>query len=175
MHTSGFRLYGRFLQVTIASRMPTNLDHRAAADQISAIPFGRWDLDALWRGKPLTRPRFGGFLSSIEAFDAAAFGISIPEAELMDPQQRLLLEVMLLCLRPLSECPCACRSECFYLQFISESLQKPSQGMFRMNEKAARRPEKSQSGESKATMHGVHCDSELRATSRAPVTTLPCC
>ena len=26
-------------------------------------------------------------------FDAAAFGISVPEAELMDPQQRLLLEL----------------------------------------------------------------------------------
>jgi acyl transferase domain-containing protein len=34
----------------------------------------------------------GAFLPSVSAFDAAAFGVSPPEAALMDPQQRLLLE-----------------------------------------------------------------------------------
>jgi acyl transferase domain-containing protein/acyl-CoA synthetase (AMP-forming)/AMP-acid ligase II/acyl carrier protein len=35
----------------------------------------------------------GGFLRSIEGFDAAFFGLSAGEAEAMDPQQKLLLEV----------------------------------------------------------------------------------
>ena len=41
----------------------------------------------------MLRARFGAWLDSVEAFDAACFGISAPEAELMDAQQRLLLEV----------------------------------------------------------------------------------
>ena len=38
------------------------------------------------------RARFGGWLRGVAAFDGAAFGITLPEAELMDPQQRMLLE-----------------------------------------------------------------------------------
>jgi acyl transferase domain-containing protein len=36
--------------------------------------------------------QFGVFLDSVDLFDAAAFGISSPEAALLDPQQRLLME-----------------------------------------------------------------------------------
>lgn len=35
---------------------------------------------------------FGGFLSGVEFFDAACFGLSDKEAALMDPQQRMLME-----------------------------------------------------------------------------------
>jgi len=35
--------------------------------------------------------RFGSFIAGAHLFDAAAFGISRPEALYMDPQQRLLL------------------------------------------------------------------------------------
>jgi len=35
--------------------------------------------------------QFGIFLESVDLFDAAAFGVSSPEAALMDPQQRLLM------------------------------------------------------------------------------------
>jgi acyl transferase domain-containing protein len=35
--------------------------------------------------------QFGVFLDAVEQFDAAAFGVSAPEASLLDPQQRLLL------------------------------------------------------------------------------------
>ena len=84
------------MQVTIAGQLPSSLQYcsRAASpDKISGVPFSRWDLDSLWRGKQQTRARFGGFLPEVAAFDCAAFGVSVPEAELMDPQQRLLLEV----------------------------------------------------------------------------------
>lgn len=40
----------------------------------------------------MLRARFGAWLHGVEAFDAAAFSISTPEAAVMDPQQRLLLQ-----------------------------------------------------------------------------------
>ena len=72
-------------------------------DKVSPVPFSRWDLDSLWRGKPLVRARCRGFLQNVANFDCGAFGISVPEAELMDPQQRLLLEVSF---HSLTECIC---------------------------------------------------------------------
>lgn len=53
----------------------------------------RWDLEALRDGAHPLRVRFGGFISGVDTFDAAAFGITPPEAQLMDPQQRMLMEV----------------------------------------------------------------------------------
>lgn len=53
----------------------------------------RWDLEGPRQGKSVMRARFGGWLPSVDTFDATFFGISVPEAELMDAQQRMLLEV----------------------------------------------------------------------------------
>ena len=78
----------------MAGRLASSLQAVATSDKVSAVPFSRWDLDSIWRGKPLVRARFGGFLQNVADFDCGAFGISVPEAELMDPQQRLLLEVI---------------------------------------------------------------------------------
>ena len=64
-------------------------------DCISTLPYERWDIDALREGRTTLRVRFGGFMPGVDAFDAAAFGITPPEAQLMDPQQRLLMEVRL--------------------------------------------------------------------------------
>jgi acyl transferase domain-containing protein/acyl carrier protein len=66
-------------------------------DAITEVPRSRWDVDALYdadrdaAGKMYTR--FGGFLDSIDQFDAQFFGVSPLDAMNMDPQQRLLLEV----------------------------------------------------------------------------------
>ena len=66
-------------------------------DAIREIPADRWpadqhfDPDPNKAGKMVSR--FGGFLETIDQFDAALFGLSPREVERMDPQHRLLLEV----------------------------------------------------------------------------------
>ncbi len=65
-------------------------------DAIREVPADRWNVDELYDpdaakpGKMTTR--WGGFLDSVDAFDAPFFRISPREASRMDPQQRLLME-----------------------------------------------------------------------------------
>src|SRR5215475_13394634 len=56
----------------------------------------RWSREVLRRLEMVTGglARAGGFLETVEEFDAGFFGISPREALEMDPQQRLLLEVV---------------------------------------------------------------------------------
>ena len=66
-------------------------------DAVTVIPRDRWDADAYFDpdleadGKMSTR--WGGFMSGIDQFDPALFGITPREAATMDPQQRIILEV----------------------------------------------------------------------------------
>jgi acyl transferase domain-containing protein len=69
---------------------------REGGDAIQPVPSDRWDSEA-WQRQGETSgvrmPGQGGFLRSVDAFDAAFFEISPREAEAIDPQQRLLLEI----------------------------------------------------------------------------------
>ena len=66
-------------------------------DVVTDVPGDRWDGQALFDADPSAPDRInsrrGGFLDSLDQFDAAFFGIAPREAAMMDPQQRLLLEV----------------------------------------------------------------------------------
>lgn len=77
----------------MASRIPANADEHVRqscndCDQISSVPYSRWDLEAF------KHIRFGAFLDNVDEFDASLFHINLTEARHMDPQQRLLLEVI---------------------------------------------------------------------------------
>ncbi|CAK0764460.1 SDR family NAD(P)-dependent oxidoreductase [Gammaproteobacteria bacterium] len=69
----------------------------AGRDAITEVPAERWDVDAFYDPNPDTPgkmyTRYGSFLSSIEQFDPAFFGITPREANFIDPQHRLLLQV----------------------------------------------------------------------------------
>ncbi|MFJ3234309.1 SDR family NAD(P)-dependent oxidoreductase [Streptomyces sp. NPDC086787] len=68
----------------------------AGEDAVREVPAGRWDTRGLHDPDPeATGTAYtlrGGFLDSVDRFDAAFFGISPREAAAMDPQQRLLLQ-----------------------------------------------------------------------------------
>lgn len=70
---------------------------RDGVNSIREIPVNRWPAENYYHTDPSVPgksiSRWGGFLDSIDQFDAFYFGISPMEAKHMDPQQRLLLEL----------------------------------------------------------------------------------
>ena len=66
-------------------------------EALRTLPAGRWEgsgvavAEGVGPGRVTTLR--GGFLESVDRFDADLFGIGAREAEIMDPQQRMLLEV----------------------------------------------------------------------------------
>ena len=87
----GLEIAGRCPLVSEPSMFSRASTH--SGDVIATLPYERWDIDALKDGRPTLRVRFGGVVAGLDRFDAAAFGVTPPEAQLMDPQQRLLMEV----------------------------------------------------------------------------------
>ncbi|MCH0540950.1 SDR family oxidoreductase [Streptomyces sp. MUM 203J] len=69
---------------------------REGRSGIGPLPRDRWDVEAFTPESPDDKGKIhttaGGFLDSIDRFDAAFFNISPKEAQYMDPQQRMLLE-----------------------------------------------------------------------------------
>ena len=69
---------------------------KAGVDPISDFPTGRWDRGYLNPDHDIKGRSYiyaGGYLDSVDTFDAEFFGISPREAQQIDPQQRLTLEL----------------------------------------------------------------------------------
>ncbi|WP_062053012.1 hybrid non-ribosomal peptide synthetase/type I polyketide synthase [Aquimarina longa] len=71
---------------------------KSGVDAITEVPMNRWKIDDFFSSNEeidgnKMNTRWGGFIDTIDEFDASFFGISPREAKLMDPQQRILLEL----------------------------------------------------------------------------------
>ncbi|WP_435137974.1 type I polyketide synthase, partial [Actinacidiphila sp. bgisy144] len=66
---------------------------RSGGDAITRVPADREEIGRSRAGDALPGISFGGYLESVDRFDAEFFGISPREATAMDPQQRLVLEL----------------------------------------------------------------------------------
>ncbi|MBS1159651.1 MAG: pksN [Proteobacteria bacterium] len=71
---------------------------REGRDCVSTVPPERWDHSRLYspeKGKPgSSYCQWGGFLSDVDCFDPAFFGLTPRDAILMDPQERLFLQTV---------------------------------------------------------------------------------
>jgi amino acid adenylation domain-containing protein/thioester reductase-like protein len=90
--------------VSMACRLPGGVTNpseywellESGADVITNVPKDRWDTEAIYDADPNAKGksycRQGGFLDSVDDFEAPFFGISPREARAMDPSQRIGLE-----------------------------------------------------------------------------------
>jgi amino acid adenylation domain-containing protein/thioester reductase-like protein len=90
--------------VSMACRLPGGVTNpseywellESGADVITSVPKDRWDTEAIYDADPNANGksycRQGGFIDSVDDFDAPFFGISPREARAMDPSQRIGLE-----------------------------------------------------------------------------------
>lgn len=82
--------------MTASSHVGSTCSITWGADYIMPVPSARWDTDAAsgqqQHSTHSMEARFGAFMEAVDAFDAAAFGLSAAEASSMDPQQRCLLQ-----------------------------------------------------------------------------------
>ena len=90
--------------VSMACRLPGGIDTpesfwellECGGDAITDVPADRWDAEALYDADPDAKGKSyccqGGFIDSIDSFDASFFGISPREASSLDPSQYLMLE-----------------------------------------------------------------------------------
>ncbi|MDC0708550.1 SDR family NAD(P)-dependent oxidoreductase [Stigmatella sp. ncwal1] len=68
----------------------------AARDLITTVPVERWNAEQYYDPRKAipnkSYSKWGGFMTGVDLFDAAFFGISSQDAAWMDPQQRIALE-----------------------------------------------------------------------------------
>lgn len=86
---------------------------KSRTDATSVVPADRWDAERPHGSESAqpdsVRSTRGGFLDSVDAFDAEFFGIPPREAETLDPQHRLLLEVAWEALEHMGQAPTSLR------------------------------------------------------------------
>ena len=83
------------MTMLLASSKQLSADRAASLRHLHTCSGGLWGKRFILSVPLVTQApssRFAAFIASPSAFDAAAFGMSLPEATLTDPQQRLLLE-----------------------------------------------------------------------------------
>jgi acyl transferase domain-containing protein len=85
--------------VGMSARLPGSPDLESfltlletGACAIEEVPATRWDWRTLRDKDGRQRPRWGGFLTDVDRFDARFFKVAPIDAEGMDPQHRLFLE-----------------------------------------------------------------------------------
>ncbi|KAF2656381.1 ketoacyl-synt-domain-containing protein [Lophiostoma macrostomum CBS 122681] len=102
--SQGFRQNEDIAVIGMACRLPGGISSpndfwqvlEQGVDATSDVPTDRWDAQEIYDANPEIQGKSycqrGGFLDSVDEFDAKFFGISPKEARAMDPAHRVMLE-----------------------------------------------------------------------------------